>query len=75
MQAVKIYVQLLNEGIVCYRPTEATCLGEGKWRVLACQGYDPEDETWEFPPGSIVSLQKRTLSAGEALVAVAPKTA
>ena len=32
--------------------------------------YDPEDEKWEFPPGSIVSTTKRQDASGSYLLAV-----
>jgi hypothetical protein len=67
---VTIYVQLLNEGTICWRPTEALNLGNGQFELLATPGYDATDEEWEFLPGSIVRCEKQQLSSGEVLVAV-----
>jgi hypothetical protein len=74
-EPVKLYVQLLDEGTVCYRPTEAISLGAGLFRLLPTPNYDPEDEVWEFLPGSVVKAETRALRRGvaseECLVAVA----
>jgi hypothetical protein len=67
-----IYVQLLNEGTTCWRPTEALNLGNGLFKLLPTPGYDPTDEEWEFLPGSVVRCEIQQLSGGEALVAVKP---
>lgn len=56
-----VYIQLLEEGSVCYRPTQGEEIGEGLYRVLPTENYDPELEVWEFPPGSIVRCEMRTL--------------
>ena len=68
----KIYIRLLDEGTDVSRPTEAVDIGGGLFRVLPAEGYDPEEEHWEFPPGSTVRLEKRVDTSGEYLVAVAP---
>lgn len=60
----EIYVRLLGEGTVVYRPVMAVHQGDGTYRVLATQGYDPEDEQWEFPPGSLVRCEERCLQEG-----------
>lgn len=45
------------------------------FRVLKTEKYDPEDEKWEFLPGSVVRCEKKILSGAsetsEKLVAVA----
>ncbi len=51
---VEIYVNLLNEGTPCSRPTQALTLGNGLFELLPAEGYDPENEEWEFRPGTIV---------------------
>lgn len=38
-------------------------------RVDATENYDPEDEEWEFPPGSEVRLVAEMWSDGQILVA------
>jgi hypothetical protein len=51
---VEIYVNLLNEGTPCKRPTLAFTMGNGLFELLPAEGYDPQVEQWEFRPGSIV---------------------
>jgi hypothetical protein len=65
-----IHVVLLNEGTWCARPTECVNLGNGLFKLMATPNYDPEDERWEFPPGSIVRGRAFQASAGEILLAV-----
>jgi len=68
---IVVYVQLLNEGTLSYRPTHATRLSDSTVQLLESDNFDPEEE-WEFPVGSIVKIEKRKLSApNEILVAVA----
>jgi len=68
-----VYVALLEEGTVCARPTQAEKLGNGLYRLLPTPDYDPADETWEFAPGSIVSVERRGEGLDEHLFAVASK--
>jgi len=51
---VEIYVNLLEEGTPCSRPTQALVLENGLFKLLPTENYDPDDECWEFPPGSVV---------------------
>jgi hypothetical protein len=60
-----IYIKLLDEGTDVARPVECADLGNGLYRILATPGYDPEDERWEFPPGSIVRIEPRHGSVGD----------
>ena len=64
-----LYVELLDEGIRCLRPTLGIPLGEGRYRLLATPNYDPKDERWEFQPGSVVICRMEIWSGGEVLVA------
>jgi hypothetical protein len=66
---VPVYVRLLNEGTDVSRPTEALDLGNGLFELLPTSDYDPENETWEFPPGSLVLCEKHIGSIGEYLLA------
>lgn len=50
----EIFVPLLEEGTPTIRPTQAIPLGNGTYKVLPTPDYDPEDEVWEFLPGSVV---------------------
>jgi hypothetical protein len=65
-----IYIRLLNEGTLVYRPTEGEMLEELVFKVLPTEDYDPDDEQWEFPPGKIVRCVKEIKGDGEVLIAV-----
>ncbi len=67
---VIVFVRLLNEGIDVSRPTDAEDLGDGRFRILPTTNYDPDDEIWEFPPGTIVCVELRRGERGEYLLAV-----
>lgn len=54
IETVRISVRLLEEGTPCARPTQAVPLANGLYKILPTENYDPEDEIWEFVPGSIV---------------------
>jgi hypothetical protein len=69
-EKVIIYIRLLDEGVPVARPTQAEIIGENLFRVLATEKYDPEDEVWEFIPGTIVRCEKRSGDGKEALLAV-----
>ena len=75
MRRVKIYVPLLNEGTDVSRPTEAIDLGDGLFEILPSEHYDPEDESWEFPPGSVVRAKQIEHETGPYLLAVSSQTA
>lgn len=70
-KTIEIYVQLLNEGTVVFRPAPATPVGPNVVKILQPDDYDPEDEEWEFKPGATVRVRSRILSGDEELVAVA----
>lgn len=73
---VQINVYLLDEGTDSWRPTQATVLGNDLYRILATDNYDPNNEKWEFLPGSLVKGVVKTLNNGvdnvDVLVAAAP---
>lgn len=62
-----IYIQLLNEGLVTARPAPAKALEANIFLVLEPEDYDPEDEEWEFVPGSIVRCQETDWGDGRIL--------
>jgi hypothetical protein len=64
-----IYIRLLDEGTEVARPTRASFQGNGMYIVLPTPDYDPTDETWEFPPGSLVRVQERRGVDGQYLLA------
>jgi hypothetical protein len=67
-----VYVRLLHEGTDVWRPVRATALPDGTFRLLEPNGYDPNAETWEFPPSTKVRCVTRKFTdGGEGLVAVA----
>lgn len=65
-----VYVGLIDEGVNVWRPTQAEKLPDGSYKLLPTSEYDPEDETWEFLPGSRVVCENRRLSNGEVMTAV-----
>jgi hypothetical protein len=70
-ETVTVYVRLLDEGTPTSRPTLAEKVGTDKFRLLATPNYDPEDEHWEFLPGSIVRCETREHDGERYLLAVA----
>ncbi|SDP98109.1 hypothetical protein SAMN05428975_4617 [Mucilaginibacter sp. OK268] len=66
-----IYIKLLEEGTNVYRPVSATKIGENVFQLKGFDIYDPEDEIWEFLPGSTILVEERTLSNKKVLVAMA----
>ncbi len=62
---IKIYVQLLEEGSDTILGTTADDLGNGTYRLLPTPEYDPEDQIWEFLPGSVVRIKEHKLLTGE----------
>lgn len=62
MAITTIYISLLEEGSPVARPTTAEDLGNGTFKVMPTDNYNPESEIWEFLPGSNVRC-KKTLSA------------
>jgi len=68
---VEIHVSLLDEGTDCSRPTQGVVLGNGLFKLLPTEDYDPNDEHWEFVPGSIVRAKEVRNVDGTYLLAVA----
>ncbi len=54
------------------RPTMAIDLGEGLYKLLPIDNYDTADETWEFPPGSIVRTTPMEFEGMKYQLAVQP---
>ena len=65
-----IYIRLLDEGTDVLRPAEAEELGNGLFKLRPTPDYDPDDEKWEFIPGSIVRGVLQKLEEQAVLVAV-----
>jgi hypothetical protein len=64
-----LYVALLHKGTDVWRPTRGRRVGPTTYEVLPTDGYDPEDEAWEFLPGMVVEARLQRLSSGVRLVA------
>ena len=56
-----VYVRLRGEGTTVYRPAAASSAGKDLARLIAPEGYDPDDEDWEFKPGTLVRLESTRL--------------
>lgn len=65
-----IYVRLLNEGVKVYRPVPAKKMGRSIYQLGGANFYDPNDETWEFLPQSVVRVESQSLNDELVLVAV-----
>jgi hypothetical protein len=69
MTTITVYVELLDEGVQVWQPTEAEVLGEGRYRLIARSDYDEGLETWAFVQGTVVRCED--LDLGDGLVPVA----
>jgi len=66
----QVYVSLLDEGIRVWRPVPARQIAPGTYVLSSPPDYDPDVESWEFPPGSTVICENRKTSDGVILAAV-----
>jgi hypothetical protein len=67
-----VYVRLLDEGTDVWRPTPAIPQADGSFTIGEPEDYDPETESWEFPPQTRVRCVRRKFAGGdESLAAVA----
>ena len=69
MDEIDIYVRLLDEGVDCVRPVPSEARGDGSFLLKPTANYDPNDEHWEFPPGSIVRCRNEIWEGRVVLVA------
>jgi hypothetical protein len=53
---IEVWVTVLDEGTDTIRFTDAIDMGDGLYKLLAVN-YDPDDEKWEFLPGSVVKIK------------------
>jgi hypothetical protein len=67
---VDVYVDLLDEGSPTCHGTTAQALGNGFYKLLPIDGYDPEDELWAFLPGDIVRLERHKSRGRKAIMMV-----
>ncbi len=70
MTIEEIYVALLDEGVDVWRPAPAHQIGAQTYVILRPDDYDADDETWEFPPGTIVRCATRKITDGDILAAI-----
>ena len=68
-----IYIQLLGEGTVVYRPVPAIEISENIYKIKGEKIYDPDDEEWEFLPGTIVKVEQKELEGEKVFVAIERK--
>ena len=68
--SVRIFVKLLNEGTDVWRPVEAVRIDEDVYQINRSNPYDPQDETWEFMPGTMVKCEMKNLGQGQQMVAI-----
>ena len=66
----KIYIPVLDEETPSVRGTQAEVLDQNEYMVLAEPYYKPEDEIWQFPPGTIVRCEERENFGERILLAV-----
>lgn len=64
-----VFVRLLGEGVDVWAPVPAVALGNGLYRVLPTENYDPELETWQLVPGVTVECETRSESGQRRLLA------
>ena len=65
-----IYIQLLGEGTVVYRPVPAIEVGENIYKLKGGEIFDPKDEEWEFTPDTKVRVEQKELEGEKVLVAI-----
>ena len=58
-ETAKVFVELLEEGTPTLRGTQAIPLGNDLYKLLPTDRYNPESETWQFLPGSIVRAKEK----------------
>lgn len=66
----RIYVKLINEGSVAYRPVPSLKVDDNIYKLGGSDMYDIEDETWEFLPETLALVKKKELEGKLVLVAV-----
>jgi hypothetical protein len=69
-EVTQVYVRLLDEGTIVFRPVPAMLLGSDMVKLLAPNDYDPEDENWEFKPGCVVHIEQQMLEGKQTSVVV-----
>jgi hypothetical protein len=70
-EQVIVYVDLPEEGSPTFLQTPAEVLGNGHYKLLTPQKYNPDDVVMQFLPGAIVRCEVKNNGGEEILVAVA----
>lgn len=65
----KIYIPLLDEGTQVLRPTQGIIIEKNIFIVQETPDYDPEEEAWLFPPGTMVECNEEINEGIHILVA------
>ena len=65
-----IYIKLLDEGTIVYRPVPAIETGKNIYLIKGYELHDPEDENWEFLPGTEVAVIEKKINENIVLIAV-----
>ena len=68
MPESRIFVALLDEGTDVWRPVAATQIDDVVWQID--DQLIPNDEEWEYQPGSMVMVAEKKGDQGSYLVAV-----
>ncbi len=55
---------------MAYRPVPAYKIKDRIYKVQGFDIYDPEDEVWEFPPGTLVLVEEQKDDGETVLVAI-----
>ncbi len=69
-----VYVQLLGEGTIVYRPVPATQINGSIHLLRGEEIFDGDDEDWEFLPGTKVVVEERELGGEKVFVAIDKET-
>jgi hypothetical protein len=69
MSIVTVYVHLLHEGTTVLRPVPAIPIHDNIYLLEKVPDYDPDDEEWEFLPGSRVQCELETHEDEQIIVA------
>lgn len=73
METTTVHVTLLEEGSPTAKRVEAIKLKSGFYELLEPEDYDPEDEIWEFLPGSVVKIEKTIDANGKKILLAVEK--
>ena len=69
IERVAVYVELLDEGTQCWRPTSAVKVS-GNVFVLTNENHDPDTEKWSVLPGSLITIEQQQTTNGSFGVAI-----